>query len=55
MSDYRINIGNGKVIINTYTATQQIAEQMMHDLIAAVSIGEIYVEQKSETWEKIPT
>ena len=55
MPEFRINIGNGQVIISTFTATQSIAEQTMHNIIAAVTAGDIYVEEKTETWERLPT
>jgi hypothetical protein len=53
--EFRINIGNGKVVINTFTATKQGAENTMHDIIAAVTAGDIYVEEKTEAWERLPT
>lgn len=55
MADYRINIGNGLLFINSYSATREAAEETMHDIIRAVHKGEICVEQKSETWERLPT
>ncbi len=55
MPDFRINIGNGKVVVTTYGASRFVAEQTMHDIIAAVTAGEIYVEEKTEAWERLPT
>lgn len=55
MPEFRINIGNGKVVISTFTATKQDAENTMHDIIAAVHAGHIYVEEKTEAWERLPT
>jgi hypothetical protein len=55
VSDYRINIGNGKVIVSTYSANQFVAEETMHDIIEAVTKGEICVEEKQESWVKVPT
>jgi hypothetical protein len=53
--DFRINIGNGRVIISTYDSSQGMAEETMHAIIAAVTAGDIYVEQKSESWSRLPT
>jgi hypothetical protein len=55
MPDFRINIGNGKVIVSTYSASQFVAEQTMHDIIEAITAGEIFVEKKTEAWERLPT
>ena len=55
MSDFRINIGNGQVIISSYAANKDMAEETMHQIIAAVTAGDIYVEEKAETWHRLPT
>jgi hypothetical protein len=54
MADYRINIGNGEVIIAVY-GSLGAAEEMMHDIIAAVEGGAICVEEKAEVWTRVPT
>jgi hypothetical protein len=55
MSDFRINIGNGQVIINTYSSSRETAEETMHTIIAAVEGGAICVEEKAEVWTRVPT
>lgn len=54
MPNFRVNIGNGTVCIDLY-GDKVNAETTMHIIIDAVSKGLICVEQKTETWEKVPT
>lgn len=54
MADYRINIGNGSVVISTY-GDHRDAEETMHKIIRAVTAGQIFVEEKTEQWAKVPT
>jgi hypothetical protein len=54
VDSYRINIGNGRTIVNVYGGLT-VAETIMHDIIESVTKGEIYVEEKLEQWKKVPT